>query len=810
MMMDDQEVGAPEEFLPGYSDYNSFNTDLTSKLVSTIRFANGIPQGQDYRYLSSFTPYKQKMNELSRKLLAVSQSLLDQQTGGKFQITGSADQKEELSRYDAFSDAGDRILENVDILVDAIKGVNNNKMGITTFIERQRFAQRDSRDHTAGNRHTVTAKPQEKFETPFDNSKAPFKPDLKEKCNALKPLSQSLLLDESIPSLPKWSHPYETEIKALQFHPRQLAPCQEMIYWPIEAKTYHFVQTKEQLEELANLLNHIPEFAVDLEAHNFRTYQTIVCLMQISTRMDDFIIDTLALRSHMHLLNPAFTNPNVVKANFGIYVVNMFDTGQASRILEYPKFSLAYLLSFYCNVNADKQFQLADWRVRPLTAEMLKYAREDTHYLLYIYDRMRNELINRSTLESDLLRLVWERSRELCLLTYEKPMMTETSHLGIYNRYNLVYNPPQMRVFQRLFKWRDDIAREEDESVMYILPNQLMFRISEKMPQTSQALLECSSGTLPSGLKNHFDTVLNLVSEALKEPSSPVKSGSTNEASFVTPVVRRTETRLNQNGESPVLSADQLYRTAGWISDGTDMLPKPLNAVEAMLSPINKGNITSPHKKGLANIFTMEEEREGKAAKRSREMAEKIAASIRMETARAKIVYAEPTAVKREEEKAEETEEVDRVPKSMAEIYALSNQIRKKRSINKQAETDKKDGSSDGESEHKRHKPNSKNGKAQLESLQTDVRQANEFMKDIGWIDSNSTIEEVEPVKRTAAPKIENKTTKKGITPFDYNSVTTQQAEKYQRTKKPQGKFQKPQGASAGAKSGNTNWRKNQ
>ncbi|PRP82550.1 hypothetical protein PROFUN_04855 [Planoprotostelium fungivorum] len=127
-----------------------------------------------------------------------------------------------------------------------------------------------------------------------------------------------------------------------------------------------------------------------------------------------------------------------------------------------------------------------------------------------------------------------------------------------------------------------------------------------------------------------------------------------------------------------------------------------------------------------------------------------------------------------------------------------------------QGEESTEKGSSDGESEHKRHKPNSKNGKAQLESLQTDVRQANEFMKDIGWIDSNSTIEEVEPVKRTAGPKIENKTTKKGITPFDYNSVPTQQAEKYQRTKKPQGKFQKPQGASTGAKSGNTNWRKNQ
>ena len=58
-------------------------------------------------------------------------------------------------------------------------------------------------------------------------------------------------------------------------------------------------------------------------------------------------------------------------------------------MLEFPRFSLAYLLKCYCHVDADQSFQLADWRIRPLSLEMLRYAREDTHYLLYIYDRLR-------------------------------------------------------------------------------------------------------------------------------------------------------------------------------------------------------------------------------------------------------------------------------------------------------------------------------------------------------------------------------------------------------------------------------------
>lgn len=35
--------------------------------------------------------------------------------------------------------------------------------------------------------------------------------------------------------------------------------------------------------------------------------------MQISTREEDFIIDTLELRSEMYILNEAFTDPAIVK-----------------------------------------------------------------------------------------------------------------------------------------------------------------------------------------------------------------------------------------------------------------------------------------------------------------------------------------------------------------------------------------------------------------------------------------------------------------------------------------------------------------
>jgi len=97
----------------------------------------------------------------------------------------------------------------------------------------------------------------------------------------------------------------------------------------------------------------------------------------------------------------------------------MFDTGQAARCLQLQSFGLAHLLQHYCSVTADKQYQLADWRIRPLEDVMLKYAREDTHFLLYIYDVMREELIEKSLMtsgnRSSQVIAVMKRSAEICM-----------------------------------------------------------------------------------------------------------------------------------------------------------------------------------------------------------------------------------------------------------------------------------------------------------------------------------------------------------------------------------------------------------
>lgn len=53
-----------------------------------------------------------------------------------------------------------------------------------------------------------------------------------------------------------------------------------------------------------------------------------------------------------------------LQKDFGLYVVNMFDTHHAARCLNLGRNSLDHLLKVYCSVNSDKRYQLADWRIR--------------------------------------------------------------------------------------------------------------------------------------------------------------------------------------------------------------------------------------------------------------------------------------------------------------------------------------------------------------------------------------------------------------------------------------------------------------
>ena len=56
---------------------------------------------------------------------------------------------------------------------------------------------------------------------------------------------------------------------------------------------------------------------MDLEHNQYRSFQGLTCLMQISTRTEDFIVDTLKLRDHVGKhLREVFMDPTKKKVRF--------------------------------------------------------------------------------------------------------------------------------------------------------------------------------------------------------------------------------------------------------------------------------------------------------------------------------------------------------------------------------------------------------------------------------------------------------------------------------------------------------------
>lgn len=134
--------------------------------------------------------------------------------------------------------------------------------------------------------------------------------------------------------------------------------------------------------------------------------------------------------------------------------------------------------------------------MRPLPSEMQKYAREDTHYLLYIYDRIRIDLLEQGTARNALnakalLRSTCHKSHALTLKVYQKPVVKDYNYFAIVERSRHTHSFNQLRVLKMLLKWRDFVARLDDESCHYMLPNHILFAIAKEMPSTKNELRDC-------------------------------------------------------------------------------------------------------------------------------------------------------------------------------------------------------------------------------------------------------------------------------------------------------------------------------
>jgi ribonuclease D len=468
---------------------------LFSTLKEHLQRANSLPStSEDILYMQSFPEYNSSILRIKQHTSSILNKLV------RF-ITPNVDSVD----FQEVTDSSDRCLEYVESGLDSLKGVHKP----TTLLAKMAIQ--------------GVPKPQEMYQICVDNSSEIFLPKILEKPNAVMPLS--IMISET----GEYEHPYRYELEHLRINDWQLETPETANFYELDQNSLMIVDSHEAFKIMYKDLEEAKEIAIDLEHHSLRSYHGLVCLMQISTRKNDYIVDPFVLWDKIPSLLSIFTDPSKVKVlhgadsdiewlqrDFGLYIVNMFDTGQAARELMFSSFSLAYLLKKYCDVTTDKSFQLADWRIRPLSSEMILYARMDTHYLLYIYDMLRKELqtkaIERKLTKNELIKNVLLRSRDISLKRYKK---IDRRFEGLKRGLELL-NINERQILEALMDWRDDLARKLDESPNYILRGRQMADLARKVPKDVDTMLKRLRDPCDI-VKDRAEELFNLLVDASKD-----------------------------------------------------------------------------------------------------------------------------------------------------------------------------------------------------------------------------------------------------------------------------------------------------
>lgn len=568
----------------------SYLQNLQERVQPLTQAAARLPNPSDLSFHRSLDKQLTKdLEETKNELISTIQSLLS--CAGPSRRAENEDEKklsiDDLVDANAFErnlgDTIDTLLERTDMRLDEYQGkipVQQNSTKSSSSL-RNGKAQDSSSSQTASSipvlgplpSHILNAPikplPQTKFSVKPDNSRSTiWKHSLTQKPHAQVPLTwrapslegeeevarsagvrQGMYCAEGDPRF----NPYYLEINSFSppSHALEVPTLQNLVAPPPlvkdkpEAGPIPFIWVNDQ-KSFDYLYDHlmeerVKEIAVDVEHHQYRSYQGLVCLVQISTRWKDFIIDALSpiIRQISTKLNDAFADPAKVKIlhgaehdvlwlqrDLGLYLVGLFDTYHATNVLQFPQHGLAYLLSRYIDFTADKRYQRADWRIRPLPKEMMYYARSDTHTLVHIYDCLRFEIEKQQGAVG--IRTVFELSKKTAQKTYAKEQWNDSTEsregwrnswrqLGgmealdtdaRWDREGLSGLTQTERLFRALHNWRDEVARLEDESPKFILGSHNLLNLASRAPQKSESVL----AIVGQSFKRRVPDLLNLIS----------------------------------------------------------------------------------------------------------------------------------------------------------------------------------------------------------------------------------------------------------------------------------------------------------
>jgi ribonuclease D len=237
-------------------------------------------------------------------------------------------------------------------------------------------------------------------------------------------------------------------------------------------------------EKLAAWLPHIRAakwVALDTEADSLHAYPEKVCLIQISIAGHDRLVDPLAkinldplldaLNAHELIMHGADYDLRLLRKHHEFIPSAIFDTMLAARLLGERQFGLSSLVENFLGVKLDKGSQKADWARRPLTEKMETYARNDTHFLKPLADKLKAGLTAKN-------RLAWHQ--EGCARLIDESTQPHVTDLDSVWRVkgSHALSRAALAMLREIWQWREDEAVLANRPPFFILKHETLVDVA--------------------------------------------------------------------------------------------------------------------------------------------------------------------------------------------------------------------------------------------------------------------------------------------------------------------------------------------
>ena len=290
---------------------------------------------------------------------------------------------------------------------------------------------------------------------------------------------------------------------------------------------YELVDDEAGFRRAMGKISRARRIGLDLESNGFFRYPEQVCLIQISTSQDIFVIDPLAI-DDMKPLSDVLAKTRVetvlhagshdvlsLDRDWGVRIGRLFDTNIAAAFVGMSRLGLGNVLEEELGVDIpkEKRIQRSDWSNRPLSRKALDYAANDVRYLHELRDALGKRL--RKLGREDWVK---EECERLSKIRYEPPDL-EMSVFNVKGWRNL--DGLGLAILKSLVEFREDHAVRLGRPHFRVIPDMALVSLAEK-PDSDlrrvRGLGRFARGSLAKGLRKAISE-----GKSAKPPTRPAQ-----------------------------------------------------------------------------------------------------------------------------------------------------------------------------------------------------------------------------------------------------------------------------------------------